>query len=147
MKFTDWLQSSFSNFDLFTFIGRIVLVIIFTLAVAGKIIKPDQYSLFIESLLNANLIISKFIVGLTIIFEATIALGIVLYSQNKWPYFLSGGFMLLFSGFITFALFINLDIPCGCFGSFIKEYPMDSYSLLRSITIAALSFILPFKNN
>lgn len=147
MKIIYRLQNKLSSIDIFTFVGRIVLIAIFTLAFAGKIIEPDQYSIFIESLFNVEAIISKFIVGLTIIFEATIAVGIVLYGRNKWPYFLSGGFMLLFSGFITFALFINLDISCGCFGSFMKEYPLDSYSLLRSIAIVALSFILPFKNN
>lgn len=139
-------MSRFSEGKLSYYVGlccQYVLAIIFALAIIGKIMDTETSKEFISAVLKTNDTVTGLILLATIITEAILCLGLLLYGNEKWPYYSTAGVLGAFTLLIAYGMYIDLQALCGCFGSVIEATTVNSAGLLRNTALVIAAVLAP----
>lgn len=120
-----------------------LLIVLFLIAGVGKISDPVASLEFIEALLGVDSFFAEIILTITICLEFFLALNLFLFGTSKWPYYSISIVLLFFTGIIGYGLWLDLEVLCGCFGSFIGESMINSETLLRNLLLIGISILAP----
>ena len=134
--------ASFTTERILKGIARLVLSVVFLAAVVGKLLDPSLFLGFVAALFGVGTSGAKVLFLTTICLEAYLGVALLLIGQRPWTYLLSGFVFLLFAGVIGYAIVIDLEATCGCFGAFLEAQEANPISLIRNVLMTAIALFM-----
>lgn len=125
---------------------RIVLAFVLLAAVIGKVADPSLFLSFVSSLLDFSIEGAKVIFILTVCSEALLGSALLLLRHQAWPLMLTGVLFVVFASIIAYALLVDVQDSCGCFGTFALQQEAKPLSLARNLCLALAALFTGFQH-
>jgi len=122
--------------------ARLVLSVVLLGAALGKLSDPSFFLGFVSAVFGVGASGANAFFIFTICLEALLGSAVLLMGKQPWAYWSSACLFLLFAAIISYAIVIDLEASCGCFGAFLETQEANPVSLIRNVFLAATALFL-----
>ena len=122
--------------------ARLILSVVLLGAALGKLSDPSLFLGFVSAVFGVGASGANAFFIFTICLEALLGSAVLLMGKQPWAYWSSACLFLLFAAIISYAIVIDLEASCGCFGAFLETQEANPVSLIRNVFLAATALFL-----
>ena len=122
--------------------ARVVLSTVLLSAALGKLSDPSLFLGFVSAVFGIGASGANALFIFTVCLEVLLGGAVLLIVKQPWAYWSSACLFLLFAAIISYAIVIDMEASCGCFGAFLETQEANPVSLIRNVFLAATALFL-----
>lgn len=116
------------------------LGVIFLLSTMLKVSEPRLFISFLDIAFSITQPWSHYLLIAVVAAETVLGVSLLFFYRRRWPFWTTGILMIFFCCVIGYALAVDLQASCGCFGSLFPQNGVSVMHLIRNISMAVIAF-------